>query len=179
MDLLKSDTKISAWPRIALSWLAQLNQIWNGSSDTLVKERTEVRSKETQNSGNKTEINYNLGVTEKENEYFVSFFSEDNTVAKNSKKGLKGMKTEQWKFPQVRYQLNIPTLLWLNGEGWTVLLSGHWKHSQMQMLIRMEHICRDLHVSVQSRGNSLQLKNNKVILCFHKMEKRWSNKMQA
>lgn len=57
------------------------------------------------------EINYNLGMTEEVNEYFVSFFSGDNIVTKNSKKGLKGRKTEQWKFPLVRYQLNMSTLL--------------------------------------------------------------------
>lgn len=45
------------------------------------------------------EINYNLGMTEIANEYFVSFFSGDNIVTKNSKKVLKGMKTEQWMFP--------------------------------------------------------------------------------
>lgn len=40
------------------------------------------------------EINYNLGMIEIENEYFVSFFSGDNIVTQNNKKVLKGMKTE-------------------------------------------------------------------------------------
>ena len=84
---------------LQVSCLAQLNQIGNGSSDALVKGSTEVRSKETQNTRNKMEINYNLGMTEIAHEYFVSFFSGDNIVTKNSKKVLKEMKTEQWKFP--------------------------------------------------------------------------------
>lgn len=45
------------------------------------------------------EINYNLVMIEIAHEYFVSFFSGDNIVTKNSKKVLKEMKTEQWKFP--------------------------------------------------------------------------------
>lgn len=71
----------------------------NGSSDTLVTGSTELRSKETQNTRNEMEIPYNLGMIEISNEYLVSFFRGDNIVTKDTKKALKGMKREQWKFP--------------------------------------------------------------------------------
>lgn len=45
------------------------------------------------------EIPYNLGMIEISNEYLVSFFRGDNIVTKDTKKALKGMKREQWKFP--------------------------------------------------------------------------------
>jgi len=64
-----------------------------------------------QNTKNKIEINYNLGRIEIENEYFVSFFSGDSIVTKNSKKAHKGMKTEQWRFPYMTYQLIIAYLM--------------------------------------------------------------------